>query len=245
VPSTEPTVCAIAPPAADLACQTRPPDGVVVNAAGARGLAGALTTATVTHDATWLWLLDDDVVPAPDALEQLLAPLTESTELADPVLLSGMVVGPDGRMDAERLPWPRLLARELAMAGAERHLAALRAACYGSLLVHRRAIERHGGPRADFAGEGEDLEWTGRILRDEPGYLVPGSAARRARNRPLDLRRFTRNRVRILRGDGWRGQERAWFAFLLAQDVAQRLAARPTSTPALARAIGSGLRAGS
>ena len=243
--SNEPAVCAIAPPAADLAGQTRPPDDVVVNAGAARGMADALSTAIATHDPTWLWLLDDGVVPAPEALERLLEPLGNAGELENPVLLSSLVVGPDGRLDAQRLPWPRLLARELAMAGAERHLAALRAACYGSLLVHRRGIERHGVPRADFVGEGEDLEWSGRILRDEPGYLVPGSVATREHNTPLDLRTFTRNRVRILRGDGWRGQERAWFAFLLAQDVAQRLAARPTSMPALARAIGSGLRAGS
>jgi hypothetical protein len=53
---------------------------------------------------------------------------------------------------------------------------------------------------------------------------------------------FAANRVRILRGDGWRGQEKAWFAFLFAQDLTQRVAARPAEAPGLVRALAGGLR---
>jgi GT2 family glycosyltransferase len=187
--------------------------------------------------------LHDGVAPAATALEELLSPLGALGALGDPPLLSGKVVGPDGRLDGALAPWPRLLARELAITGAEHRLAALRAARYGSLLVHRRAVEEHGPPRADFAGAGDDLEWTGRILRDHPGYLVPRSVAVRSGGSATpDVTAFTRNRVRILRGDGWQGQEKAWFAFLLAQDAARELSARPARAPRLLRAVGRGLR---
>lgn len=198
--------------------------------------------AAAATGATWLWLVDARVRPEPAALEELLAPLPSAGALGDPVLFAGKVVGADGRLDRDAPPWPRLLARELAMAGADHHLAALRAARYGSLLVHRRAVEQHGPPRPEFAGAGDDLEWTGRVLRDVPGYLAPRSIAVRERDGQPDPVAFTANRVRILRGDGWRGQEKAWFGFLFAQDLSQRISARPSEAPRLVRALGRGLR---
>lgn len=240
-----PRVCAVAGAEVDLDSQTRGPDDRVDVGAGRAGLADAVRAAAATG-ADWLWLVDASVTPSPTALEELLALVGSVEALGDPVLFAGKVVGHDGRLDLTRPPWPRLLARELAMAGADHRLAALRAARYGSLLVHRRAVELHGPPRPDFAEMGDDLEWTGRVLRDEPGYLVPRSVATRARPLPSgsDLGDAdVRNNVRILRGDGWRGQEKAWFGFLFAQDLTQRVAAQPGTAPRLLRAVGRGLRA--
>jgi len=237
-------VCAVAPPSVNLDAQSRPPDAGVAVVPGPNGLSQAVATAAA-GGATWLWLVDQDVAPEPTALEALLALLPVLGELGDPPLLAGKVVGADGRLDRVRPPWPRLLAREVAIIGAEHRVAALRAARYGSLLVHVRAVRRHGPPRVDFAGAGDDLEWTGRILRDEPGYLVPHSVAVR-RADPTgagDGAMLMRNRVRILRGDGWGGQEKAWFAFLAAQDAARELTQRPAAAPGLLRAVGRGLRA--
>ena len=237
-------VCAVTPDASAVAAQSRPPDRTVVAEPGGAGPRTAILAAATTG-ADWLWVLGEGVDPDRDALAELLAPLGDLPALGDPVLFSSKVVGPDGRMDPDALPWPRLLARELAMAGADHRLAALRAARAGSLLVERRAVERHGPPRADFAATGGDLEWTGRLLRDDPGYVVPRSLAvrRSAGGAAPDVSTFTRERVRILRGDGWRGQEKAWFAFLLAQDLVQRGAARPAGAGRLARAVVQGLRA--
>lgn len=241
MPEPQVNVCAVVPARLPPGAQTRSPDDVVEVRAGRAGLADAVREATATG-ATWLWLLDARVRPEPEALGELLAPLPWVGALGDPVLFASKVVGADGRLDQDAPPWPRLLARELAMAGADHRLAALRAARYGSLLVHRRAVERHGPPRPEFAGAGDDLEWTGRVLRDEPGYLAPRSVAVRERDGQPDARAFTANRMRILRGDGWRGQEKAWFAFLFAQELVERVSARPGEAPALVRALGRGLR---
>jgi GT2 family glycosyltransferase len=241
MPESPVNVCAVVPAGLPSAEQTRPPDQVVETGAGRAGLADAVREAAATG-ATWLWLVDPCVRPEPAALAELLAPLSALEALGDPVLFASKVVGADGRLDQDAPPWPRLLARELAMAGADHRLAALRAARYGSLLVHCRAVQRHGPPRPEFTGAGDDLEWTGRLLRDEPGYLVPRSLAVRERGGQPDPHAYAANRVRILRGDGWRGQEKAWFAFLFAQDLTQRVSARPGEAVGLVRALGRGLR---
>jgi len=233
-------VCAIVPSPAVLGGQSRAPQASAIVAAGRGALAEAMTSA-VEQGATWLWLVDRDVTPAPDALEELLRPLAALPLLDDPVLLASHVVLPDGSPDVGAAPWPRLLARELALNGASHHLAALRAVRFGSLLVHRRALERHGVPRADFAAAGDDLEWTGRVLRDDPGFLVPRSIATRATPSLVDPAPYVRSRVRILRGDGWAGQEKAWFAYLLARDLVQRGASDPKAVPGLALAAARGL----
>ncbi|HEV2768559.1 MAG TPA: hypothetical protein VGV40_00040 [Solirubrobacteraceae bacterium] len=241
MPEVSVSVCAVVPVGARLDTQTRAPDATVAIGRGRAGLADAVRAAAATG-ATWLWLLDARVRPDAAALEELLAPLPATAALGNPVLFAGKVVGADGRLDADAPPWPRLLARELAMAGADHRLAALRAARYGSLLVHRRAVEQHGPPRPEFADAGDDLEWTGRVLRDEPGYLAPRSVAVRVRDGQPDPLAFAANRMRILRGDGWRGQEKAWFGFLFAQDLSQRITARPSEAVRLARALVRGLR---
>ncbi|MBA2261182.1 MAG: hypothetical protein H0W03_00770 [Solirubrobacterales bacterium] len=241
MPGPSVSICAVVPAEVGLDEQTHAPDHTVEVEPGRAGLAHAVRAAAATG-ATWLWLVDARVRPGPAALEELLAPLSHLVALGDPVLFSGKVVGADGRLDRDAPPWPRLLARELAITGADHRLAALRAARHGSLLVHRRAVEQHGPPRPELSGAGDDLEWTGRVLRDEPGYLAPRSVAVRERDGEPDPLAFAANRVRILRGDGWRGQEKAWFGFLFAQDLTHRLSARPSEAPGLVRALGRGLR---
>lgn len=243
-PAADVAVCVVAPAGIDLGAQTRAHQDIVEHAGAGGGMPAQAIAEAAGRGADWLWIVDASVTPAPDALEALLSPLGDLEALGNPVLFTSKVVSDgDGRLDMDAPPWPRLLARELAMAGADHRLAALRAARSGSLLVDRRAVERHGPPRPDFGPAGRDLEWTGRVLRDDPGYLVPTSIAVRTTPAAPDRTGYTRECVRILRGDGWRGQEKAWFAFLLTQDLAQQAAARPAAAGPLLRAVGRGLRA--
>lgn len=234
------TVCAVVCDAGAIAGQRRAPD--FVELVRGDGLHSAVARAGATG-ATWIWLLDGAVTPAATALQELLAPLEHARALEDPILLSSMVVDAAGEFDVVAAPWPRLFWKENAILGAEHGLAALRAARYGSLLVHRRALDLHGAPRADFAAAGDDLEWTGRLLRETPGYLVPGSVCVRKQDARPESAAFARNRVRMLRGEGWAGQEKLWFAFLLTRDMVREVSARPARTPRLLRAVGAGVRA--
>ena len=238
--ASEVSVCAIAPAHVDLGVQSRIPDAVL-SPNSRDGLAGSVAAAAEIGS-DWIWIVGHGVDPAPDALARLLAPLPDAGPLADPVILASKVVLPNGSLDLDAAPWPRLLARELAMLGAEHRLAALRAVRYGSILVARRAVARHGPPRRDFTGA-SDLEWTGRILRDDPGFLIPASVVTRRLPLSVARRAYVRDLVRILRGDGWSGQERVWFAFRLGQHVVDRAVAQPSAIPDLLLGLTSGLLA--
>ena len=236
-------VCAVSPAQLDLGRQARTLDEHVTLGNGGAALHDAVLAA-LTTGSEWLWLVGRGADVDEHALEALLAAAAHTSSLHDPVLFAGKPVDEQGRLDSVASPVVRNLARELAIAGAQHRLVAIRAAPYGSLLVRREAVERHGPPRVDFAGAGDDLEWTGRMLRDAPGYLVPGSTVRFAHEVKADVRRLTRNRVRMLRGDGWVGAERLWSAFVLTEELARTVVEHPTTAPGLLRAVGNGVRAG-
>ncbi len=209
---------------AALDAQLRPPDERAEHA----GSWHDAVAAGAGEGADWLWLLEGDALPRPDALAELLAPLADLGDLPAPALMGGKVVGPDGRLHAASAPWPPLLDRVVVIAAAQHRLVSLRLARWGSLLVHRSVLERHGLPRVDFAGGADDLEWTARILRDERGYLAPRSIAVRKHcdKRGVLTLREARDRLRMVRGQAWLAQEPVWFAFMLAVDAMRDVRAR-------------------
>jgi len=178
-----------------------------------------------------VWLLDADaVVPEPAALAELLVVLAAPGDLPAPALLTSRILGADGALDPARAPAQPLLDREVAIAAARRRVVAVRLARWGSLLVAREVLETLAAPREDFVPEVADLEWTSRVLREHPGYLVPRSVARGVLGHEpgrADAREL-RDRIRlVLRREAWVAQEPLWFAFLLAQEVGRELRTRP------------------
>lgn len=122
----------------------------------------------------WLWLMDDDTICEPAALAELLAAEPPS---GDAPILASRVIWRDGRLHPMNRPLPRMYDVDDMVLAAERGLLSLRFATFVSLLVHRRAIDEHGLPLKAFFIWSDDIEWTARVLRDEPGYLVPTSIA--------------------------------------------------------------------
>jgi len=225
--------------------QTRPPDAVLPVGTSPAGRAAALTEALRLPEAAaadWVWILDAGVAPEPDALAELLAPLDGLGSLTAPSLLAGKVVGLDGALDAAAAPWQRLTDKETAVEATAHRLVSIRAARHGSLLVDAAAVRRHGAPRATYVTSGDDLEWTGRILKAERGYLVPASVAVRHAPLAADDRGYldVRNRVDMLRSGVWDGDERLWFGLTLAQDVARGVGTRSRRASVL-RGVRDGL----
>lgn len=225
----------------------------VVEVAASAGVAGAACAglrAGLAGAADWLWLLDGSAVPAPDALERLLAVLDDLGDLPAPALLAGTVVAADGELHPAALPLNRLTRKEVAIEACRRYLVAIRAARHGSLLVSRAALQADGLPRADYVTGGDDLEWTARLLRDADGYLVPASTALRTITPPASPSpaaptfRGVRNDVDMLRGPAWGGEEKLWVAFLVASDLARGLRAHPRAVGRVARGAWAGLRSG-
>ncbi|GAA4234910.1 glycosyltransferase [Actinomadura meridiana] len=187
-----------------LAAQTRPPDGLIVvdnasgdgtpalvrdrfphadllelavNTGGAGGFAAGIARAldTVPDDESALiWLMDDDTVPEPGALQALL----DARDLAprSPALVASRVVWTDGRdhpMNTPRVK-PGASRTELADA-AEAGCTPVRSASFVSVLVDAAAVRERGLPVADYFLWNDDFEFTTRLLRGRTGLYCPAS----------------------------------------------------------------------
>jgi hypothetical protein len=204
-----------------LGSQTRAPDEVFPvrhAAAFQHAMWGGLDGGT-----EWFWLLDGSVVPEPRALESLLDAVGRVEELPDPVLLASKVVTEDGSPDPEALPVPQVFDPDLVMSVFDARLLPVRVARRGSLLVHRRGFREHGIPRLGAIFFGEDLVWIARMLKSEPGLLVPASVVVRrtlgdhaaAKRR----RESVAEELRLLLSDGLNPGEKPWFAGRLAEEL--------------------------
>lgn len=164
-----------------------------------------------------VWVMDDDVIPEPNALEALLtgSEVLESQGVHSPFVISnafspaGLTTNtPDIDLTQNALSyaiWPSLL-----HAG----LVPVWRSTFVSILLTRDAIRRHGLPLAEMFMWGEDMEYTARLTRDRPGYLVgnsrvthvralPGAPDIRKENDPVRVNYFyyhKRNQMFLKRG---------------------------------------------
>ena len=203
----------------------------------------------------WIWLMDDDTLPTPTALQELL----EAPERAGmgelPALLSSKVVWTDGALHPMNMPGFEREDVPFVVASAQQHLLPLRTATFVSLLLHRGVVDRHGLPLKRYFLWSDDIEYTARILRDEPGYLVPASVtvhktktAYTAISSSGDRFYFhARNTLYMLRSPGWRLREKPGIVFGYVLSIVEYLqvngfAAQPVKT--VLRGIRDGLKPG-
>ena len=191
------------------------------NLGGAGGFAyGVREAALAGYDA--LWLMDDDTLPTPTALAEFLQ--------ADRDLhgrygwLSGRALAPDGTdqpMNLQRVtPY-----KDLPNFDGTRIPAVM--ASFVSLFLRTETVRRYGLPIAEFFIWSDDCEYTRRISRAQPCYVIPASRVVHAMQNPgivniaADVparweryRYFYRNDVVLYRREGVRG----WL-WLLAKDA--------------------------
>jgi len=145
-----------------------------VNYGGAGGFAYGMALA-LSDDADVIWLMDDDTVPAPDALQALLA-ASDRHPGGPPALIASRVLWTDGREHPMNTPRMKPFAT-----AAERRAAEvvgcipIRSASFVSILVEAADCRRRGLPRADFFLWNDDFEFTTRLLRGRAGLLCPAS----------------------------------------------------------------------
>lgn len=145
-----------------------------VNVGGAGGFAAGMARGLHTHDADWLWLMDDDTIPRPEALTALMDAV--SAHPAPISVASSAAVWTDGRehpMNSQRVRIG-VGRRELAVA-TELGLTPIRTASFVSILLRGSAARAHGLPYADYFIWGDDTEYSARLLRGGWGIRVPGS----------------------------------------------------------------------
>ena len=144
------------------------------NLGGAGGFAAGIAAA-LESAADAVWLLDDDTIPQPDALAELIRARHEYPK-GCPAVVASRVVWTDGRDHPMNTPRtrPRVSAAELdaaAAAGAR----PIRSASFVSIVIDRAAIDRAGLPVAAYFLWNDDFEYTTRLLRDDVGLAVPTS----------------------------------------------------------------------
>lgn len=163
----------------------------------------------------YVWLMDDDSMPTPTALQALMA---AGERLGAFGWLSGRALWTDGspcRMNVQR----DLKMNNLAAPGGDAVPAG--AATFVSLLVPAQVVREVGLPIREFFIWADDLEYTRRISRKYPCWVIPGSVtvhkcatnnggniSTDAPERIARYRLAYRNEVYVYRREGARGWRR-------------------------------------
>lgn len=192
------------------------------NAGSAGGFSAGIRWA-VERGYEWIWLTDNDSEAEPDALAKLLE-RHASFDDERPLLLASKVVWTDGSILPLNSPILKRKELESLYRAAEHATLSVRSAPYAGVLIHRDLVLRYGLPVEDYFVWNDDIEYTGRLLRNEFGVLVPQSVVCHkpdlvAPNTASAGRRFyfeVRNKLwLVLYSDAFRPSERLRFLGML------------------------------
>jgi rhamnopyranosyl-N-acetylglucosaminyl-diphospho-decaprenol beta-1,3/1,4-galactofuranosyltransferase len=143
------------------------------NTGGAGGFTAGLAVALARHDPDWLWLMDDDTIPTPTALEALLAAISRHRDVA---LAGSRVVWTDGADHPMNTPRAKPFAGRLEQRAARGAGGiAVRSSSFVSMLVAAERVRATGLPVADYFIWNDDFEYSTRLLRRGRGLFVKGS----------------------------------------------------------------------
>ncbi|PWD52104.1 glycosyl transferase [Serinibacter arcticus] len=218
------------------------------NTGGAGGFAAGIALA-LERNPSWIWLMDDDTVPTPDALAELVR--VAAAARADAA--GSRVIWTDGSEHPMNTP------RENPFATASQRAAArrldglnVRSTSFVSMLASTATIRRRGLPVADYFIWNDDFEYSTRLIRDGRGIHVPSSVVvhktKALASTDADPgERFyheVRNKIWLFtRSRGLTGREKAVYgASTLRRWV--RTVARSGDRALLLRCLGRGLRDG-
>ena len=162
---------------ADLA-QSRFPDADVVrlvrNTGGAGGFAVGIERAITAHQADLVWIMDDDTIPSPTALAELLT--VRDQHSGTPIVFASRVLWTDGSDHPMNTPRTKPFAGRAERTAAEKVGAiAVRSSSFVSTMVDARAVSRSGLPIAEYFIWNDDFEFTARLLRNGLGVYCPAS----------------------------------------------------------------------
>lgn len=148
------------------------------NKGGAGGFSTGIDQA-YRHRADWIWLMDDDTIPQPDALEKLVTALEKLAQQKEQTgFLSSLVHWTDGNVHEMNRTYllkdKKILAKfpfvqEIAMP-------LIQWGTFVSMLLSAKAVEKVGLPIKDFFIWCDDAEYSKRIIGSGmPGFLVEDS----------------------------------------------------------------------
>ena len=202
------------------------PEVTVVALPENRGATGGFHEAIAAAGRTgvdWYWLMDDDSIPRPTALEELLAAVERLEGGGQPALMCSRVVWRDGNPHVMNRPVVSRDGAGTVVEALRNRVLPVRAATWVSLLLSRPAVEEFGMPPVHFFYQADDIEYTARILRGRRGYYVPDSVVEHrtaAQHTAVDddhrFHYHVRNTILMLRGRAWRVREKPMLVWWLA-----------------------------
>lgn len=143
------------------------------NTGGAGGFAAGIAHALATHNPDWVWLMDDDTIPTPTAIEELVAGATSSPDVT---VAGSRVIWHDGQDHPMNTPRENPFASGARKAQArERGLLDVRSSSFVSMLISVPRIRQVGLPVADYFIWNDDFEYSVRLIRGHRGVFVPAS----------------------------------------------------------------------
>lgn len=144
------------------------------NSGGAGGFSAGIAHAVTAMNADAVWLMDDDTIPTPTALGELLDACARYPGRVD--VAGSRAIWTDGRDHPMNTPRRRPGAgrrrrADAALVGA----IPVRSTSFVSMLISTDAIRRVGLPMADYFIWNDDFEYSTRLLRRGTGLLVSAS----------------------------------------------------------------------
>lgn len=144
------------------------------NVGGAGGFAAGIVRALET-DPDAVWLMDDDTVPEPGALEALLD-MRRAYPGPAPAIVASRVVWTDGLDHPMNTPRAKPGARRAERLAAAAVLGTpIRSASFVSILCAAEVLRERGLPEVDYFLWNDDFEFTTRLLRGRRGLLCRAS----------------------------------------------------------------------
>jgi GT2 family glycosyltransferase len=146
------------------------------NGGGAGGFHEGIRLASESG-ADWLWLMDDDTIARPTAVQEAFAAYARFPADQKPRVLASKVEWTDGTAHWMNLPTLKKTHSDpdRALTAIELGTASIRWASFVSVFVERSLVAQYGLPFADYFIWNDDTEYTARILRHEFGVVVPAS----------------------------------------------------------------------
>lgn len=148
------------------------------NTGGAGGFAVGIAAAIAEDGIDWVWVMDDDTVPGPDALAGALDAHERyrATGPDDLAVMGSRVIWTDGEDHPMNTPKAKIRA-----SSEERERAAsvgameIRSISFVSAFLRASRVRELGLPIADYFLWNDDFEYSARLLRGARGLYVPDS----------------------------------------------------------------------
>lgn len=136
------------------------------NTGGAGGFSSGIKLA-FQNGADWIWLMDDDTIPYPDALEKLLAALHKLKAQQDKVgFLSSQVRWTDGSIHEMNRTYRLTDSKKSASFSFAENitLPLIQFGTFVSMLLSAKAVEKVGYPLKEYFIWNDDVEYSKRII---------------------------------------------------------------------------------